>query len=121
VGSEIDFLHFKIAAWSEGGVGGAEDGEWGAEAREEGAAVDVVEGVGVGPRGFCVGDGEVAVWWGTGLVSFVFFEGKVAYDVDWMGLRSLPTTVELEFWRAGENGREIGVRKLDSASRDCGH
>lgn len=113
---EIDFLHFEIAAGSEGIEGGAEDVEGSAETGEEGAAVDVVEGVWVGPLFFGVCDYEVAVWWGTSLVRFVFCGGEAAYDVDWIGLRSLPVTVELGFWRAGDEMRlRLMVKKWTSS------
>ena len=59
-------LEFEDAARAKDREGGGDDKRGVPEAREEGAAVDVVEFLGVGPFFFCVGDFEAAVWWDAG-------------------------------------------------------
>lgn len=58
-------MEFEIAARSEVRED-LRDYGWGVtEARNEGSAMDIVEGSGVDPTIFCVVDLEATIWWNT--------------------------------------------------------
>jgi hypothetical protein len=76
----LGILELENTAGAKDGEGGGDDEGGVTEAGEEGAAVDVVEFLGVGPVFFCVGDFEAAVWWDAVSVSGDERErGRAAY------------------------------------------
>jgi len=67
----------------------------GFETGDEGAAVDIVEGLGEQPIVFCIADFEAAVCWNaTGRKLVLNRAGRELTDYSgWMGLKSVPTTL----------------------------